>query len=208
MPDHYFSKTPITPLKIYKIKTILRGVSFEFLTAPGVFSYRKIDKGTQLLIESMILPKEGCILDLGCGYGVIGIVAAKLNPKLKITMTDINERAIWLAKRNVELNQVKNIKVLQGDLYTPVINQKFDAIITNPPIHAGLNTVFKIIEKAPKHLNSYGTLQIIAKTKMGAKRISKKMLQIFRNVEEISKKSGYRIFFSRKTLKINNKLKT
>ena len=199
MPDHYFSETPITLLKIYKVKTILRGMSFEFLTAPGVFSYRKVDKGTRILIESMILPKEGTILDLGCGYGVIGIVTAKLNPKLKIIMTDVNKRAIWLAKRNVELNQVKNVKILQGDLYSPVMNQKFDAIITNPPIHAGLKTVFKIIEKAPKHLNSNGTLQIVAKTKMGAKRISEKMLYTFKNVEEISKKSGYRVFLSRKT---------
>ncbi len=201
MPDHYFSETPTTPLKIHKVKTILRGISFEFLTAPGVFSYKKIDKGTRILIESMVLPEEGCILDLGCGYGVIGIVAAKLNPKLKIIMTDINKRAIWLAKRNVELNQVKNVKILQGDLYSPVMNQKFDAIITNPPIHAGLRTVFEIIEKAPKHLNSNGTLQIVAKTKMGAKRISEKMLHIFKNVEEISKKSGYRVLLSRKTLK-------
>ncbi|MHA1835216.1 MAG: class I SAM-dependent methyltransferase, partial [Candidatus Baldrarchaeia archaeon] len=132
---------------------------------------------------------------------IIGIVAAKINPKLKVFMTDINERAVWLARKNAELNQVKNIKVLQGDLYKPVINQKFDAIITNPPIHAGLKTVFEIIEKSPNHLNQNGTLQIVAKTKLGAKRIAEKMLQTYKNVKEISKKSGYRVLLSRRIYK-------
>ena len=201
MPNHYFSKIPVTPLKIYKIKTVLRGMYFEFLTAPGVFSYKKVDKGTRILIESMVLPEEGYLLDLGCGYGIIGIVAAKINPKLKVFMIDINERAVWLARKNAELNQVKNIKVLQGNLYKPAINQKFDAIITNPPIHAGLKTVFEIIEKSPNHLNQNGTLQIVAKTKLGAKRIAEKMLQTYKNVKEISKKSGYRVLLSRRIYK-------
>lgn len=202
MSDHYFSKTPVVPLKFYKIKTVLKGINFEFLTAPGVFSYKKVDKGTRILIESMVIPKEGYLLDLGCGYGVIGIVAAKINPKLKVYMTDINERAIWLAKKNAKLNQVKNIKVLQGDLYKPVISQRFDAIITNPPIHAGLRTVFEIIEKSPNHLSKNGTLQIVAKTKLGAKRISEKMQQTYKNVKEISKKSGYRVLLSRRIYKM------
>jgi len=201
MPDHYFSKTPITPLKIHKIKTVLRGIYLEFLTAPGVFSHKKVDKGTRILVESMMLPEEGYLLDLGCGYGVIGIVAAKINPKLKVFMTDINERAIWLAKKNAELNQVRNIKVLQGNLYKPVINQKFDAIITNPPIHAGLKIVFEMIEKSPNHLNLNGTIQMVVKTKLGAKRIAEKMLQTYNNVEEISKKSGYRVLLSRRVYK-------
>ena len=103
--DHYFSSEPKSEERFGLVRASLCGRNFEFLTASSVFSKTKIDLGTQLLIESMVLPKTGTYLDIGCGYGVVGIVAAKLNPKLCVFMTDVNVRAVRLARKNLQLKQ-------------------------------------------------------------------------------------------------------
>ena len=97
--DHYFSAEPKSKERFGLVRTALCGRSFEFLTASSVFSKRRVDPGTRLLIESMVLPKSGCVLDIGCGYGAVGIVAAALNPKLKVVMSDVNVRAVRLARK-------------------------------------------------------------------------------------------------------------
>jgi len=109
------------------VRCVLRGLEFEFFTLSGVFSYRRIDNGTRLLIESMVLPGEGRVLDMGCGYGPVGIVAARLVPGLEVWMTDVNERAVALARRNSEWNGV-DAAVRQGELYGPVGDLMFDAV--------------------------------------------------------------------------------
>ena len=103
--DHYFVPEPKSKERFGLVRTVLCGKSFEFLTASSVFSKRRIDPGTRLLIESMVLPKTGCILDIGCGYGAVGIVAAALNPKLSVIMTDVNTRAVRLTKRESRIKQ-------------------------------------------------------------------------------------------------------
>ena len=107
--EHYFSAVPKSEAKQGIIRTQLCGIRFDFLTAASVFSTKKVDLGTRLLIESMILPKKGCILDMGCGYGPVGIVTAKLNPHFHVVLTDINIRAVRLAQRNIEMNTVIRI---------------------------------------------------------------------------------------------------
>lgn len=142
----------------------------------------------------MVLPDEGTILDLGCGYGPVGIVAATIKPKLQVYMTDVNERAVWLAKKNVRKNQLKNVKVKRGFLYTPVENMKFDAILTNPPVSAGVKTVNQIIAGAPAHLKSGGTFQIVVRSKIAGKRFTSMLEENFSNVQILARKSGYRVF--------------
>ena len=197
MNEHYFTAQPSSKLNLGLLKATLLGVDLQFLTAGGVFSHRKVDKGTSVLIDSMEIPDKGCILDLGCGWGPIGICIAAQHPQDRVVMTDINERAIWLATQNVKLNNVK-AEVRWGDLYDPVADTTFDTIITNPPISAGRSLIFKAIDEAPSHLSRDGTLQLVARTNKGAKSISKIMEKIFANVEEIGKKSGYRVFSSHK----------
>jgi 16S rRNA (guanine1207-N2)-methyltransferase len=113
----------------------------EFVTDSGVFSHRRIDVGTRLLIDSMILPTEGAFLDLGCGYGPIGIVASRLRPGLRVWMTDINARAVALTEENAARNRAGIVKALQGSLYEPVKELEFDVIVSNPPISAGMRKV-------------------------------------------------------------------
>ena len=192
--EHYFAAKPTSKPRLRVIHAYLRGRYFEFLTASGVFSRNRVDLGTRLLIESMVLPDEGTILDLGCGYGSVGIVAATIKPKLQVYMTDVNERAVWLAKKNVRKNQLENVKVKRGFLYTPVENMKFDAILTNPPVSAGVKTVNQIIAGAPAHLKSGGTFQIVVRSKIAGKRFTSMLEENFSNVQILARKSGYRVF--------------
>ena len=92
--EHYYAERPSSKLRLGLIRCRLRDIEFEFITASGVFSRRRIDPGTRLLIESMELPERGRALDVGCGYGPIGIAAAKFRPKLEGWMVDVNERAV------------------------------------------------------------------------------------------------------------------
>ena len=194
---HYFSEKPQVKPKYGVIRVYLRGRYFEFLTCSGVFSPKRIDLGTRLLIESMILPEEGQILDLGCGYGPVGIVAATLNPKLKVIMVDINERAVMLAKENAKRNFVTNIEVRRGHLYEPVKNLKFGAILCNPPISAGKRTIKEIIAKAPTHLTKNGLLEIVVRSKVGGKMVKEMMMETFKNVQIHARQSGYRVLISK-----------
>ena len=195
--SHYYSHKPVTPRRREIISDVIRGVSVEFIVEPGVFSHKRVDPGTKLLLEHAEIPSEGVVLDLGCGYGAIGIVLAKLNPKLTIYMTDINKRAVELAKLNAKLNNVeKQVIILHGNLYEPVKDKTFDMIITNPPFTAGFNIVENIITEAKKHLKTGGTLQLVAKR--AHNKIIELMKKTYGNVKILASKSGYKILKSTK----------
>lgn len=131
--SHYYSEEPSTPLKTKTIEVCVRGHCFKFITASGVFSFGRLDRGTELLIESMVLQPGWRVLDLGCGYGPIGIVASRFVDY--VVMTDVNRRAVSIAKKNLKINGVRNAEVRWGgSLYEPVAGEKFDSIITNPPL--------------------------------------------------------------------------
>ena len=135
--EHYFAASPKSKAKLGLIHTNLRGKPFTFLTASSVFSKKRVDNGTRLLIETMILPEQsGFVLDVGCGYGAVGIAAAIFNPQLHVFMTDVNARAVHLAKYNIKKNQATNAKARYGCLYEPVKELIFDSVLSNPPISA------------------------------------------------------------------------
>ncbi len=196
--EHYYSKQPKSKPRIGLIRTHLRGRLFEFLTTSGVFSYRRVDLGTRLLIESMILPKEGYILDLGCGFGAVGIAAAVFNPDLHIVMVDVNERAVRTAKENAKRYQVANVDIRQGFLYEPVEDMRFDAILSNPPLSAGLRIVKCIIFGGGELLNEDGLFQLVVRSRIGGRQFAKELETAYGNVEVIARKSGYRVLLSKK----------
>ncbi|WP_461863751.1 class I SAM-dependent methyltransferase [Thermococcus sp.] len=190
--DHYYSEEPDVPLRTKTIEVMIRGERFRFITASGVFSFGKLDRGTELLIESMILDERWKILDLGCGYGAVGITASRF--VRYVIMTDVNRRAIQIAKKNLKINGVKNAEVRWGSLYEPVRGEKFHSIITNPPVHAGKEILREIVINAPRHLHDEGLLQLVIKTKQGAKYIKGLMEENFAEVRELAKGSGYRVY--------------
>lgn len=196
--EHYFVARPKSKMKLGRICANLRGRYFEFLTASGVFSKNRVDLGTKLLIESMVLPEEGYVLDVGCGYGTVGIAAAAFNPKLQVIMVDVNERAVWLAKQNIEINHVSNAEVRRGHLYESVEGLMFNCILSNPPVSAGMETVKAVITEAPKCMAKTASFQMVVKSKIGGKRLRMFFEEAFGNFEVLERKSGYRVLIAYK----------
>jgi 16S rRNA (guanine1207-N2)-methyltransferase len=194
--EHYFVGNPKSKPRYGLIRAYLRGKPFEFLTASGVFSKQRVDLGTRLLIESMLLPKKGCALDMGCGYGAVGIAAAAFSPRLYVILVDVNSRAVWLARQNVKKNFVSNADVRRGCLYAPVEEFIFDCVLSNPPVSAGLETVKAMIVEAPRRMARGGVFQMVVKSKIGGKRLRTVFEEAFGNVEVLARKSGYRVLMS------------
>ena len=196
---HYFSEKPESAHKEMTIEGILRNKKLIFKTDTGIFSPKKIDKGTKILVEALELNKTDDVLDIGCGYGVVGIAIA--DEVSSITMTDINKRAVKLAKENIKLNDTskdKNIRVVQGNLYENVKNKKYDVIISNPPIKAGKEVIHKIVKEGKELLKDNGSIWVVIQTKHGAKSLAKFMEEVFGNVDTITIKGGYRVLRSKK----------
>jgi len=191
---HYYSKEQPKERKIFVLRLDIKGHHLELTSSSGIFSKDRIDLGTLVLLGSMVLPEQGEILDMGCGCGVIGITVAKVRPRSRVTMVDINPTAIKLAKENIETNSVTNATVIDSDLYSGLEGQKFDLIISNPPLAAGYKVVFPLIEDAKSHLRKGGYLQLVLRK--GVNAIPKKMNEVFGNVELVSRKSGYKVFRS------------
>jgi len=154
--------------------------------------------GTRLLIECMELPENGYVLDIGCGYGPVGIAAAVFNPKLQVVLADVNSRAAWLARQNVEKNGIGNAEVRRGNLYEPVQDLLFDCVLSNPPVSAGLKIVRAIICEAPKHMRNKGTFQMVVRSKVGGKRFRTFFEEAFGDVKVSARESGYRVLMSHK----------
>jgi 16S rRNA (guanine1207-N2)-methyltransferase len=159
-----------------------------------VFSARRLDPGTALLIESLQVGERDAVLDLGCGWGPIGIAAAALAPAGRAWLVDPNPRAVEIAKQNAALNGLTNVEVLHGEGTEPVRGLLFDVIATNPPIRAGKSVVFRLIEQAAACTKPGGSFYLVARTKQGAKTIAQKIGQVFGNVKEVRKGGGYRVF--------------
>jgi 16S rRNA G1207 methylase RsmC len=195
--DHYFSAEPSCDDRFGIIKATLRGRNLQFLTSSSVFSKKKIDLGTSVLIDAMVLPEAGAVLDIGCGYGAVGITAVSLNPKLHVTMTDVNMRAVRLAKQNIESNHLKNAQVTYGYLYEPVETQRFNCILSNPPVSAGMDIVKAIIMGAPKVLSPGGSLQMVIRSKIGAKSLPDLFTEVYGDCTVTSRASGFRVLMGR-----------
>lgn len=194
MTEHYYSAKPTTAHELNQIQVKLRGKDFTFITDAGVFSKKEIDFGSKLLIETMVIERKDKVLDVGCGYGPIGISAALLADQGHVTMVDINERAVLLSRDNAKRNGFNNVTVLQSDLLAQVAEYKFNSILTNPPIRAGKTIVHEIFAQAYKALAPGGQLWVVIQKKQGAPSAFTKLEILFGNVVEVTKDKGYRIF--------------
>ena len=198
---HYYSEKQDSEFRQKKIRRTLLDSSLEFHVGSGMFSKDRVDTGTVILIEYSTIPSEGDepvkILDLGSGYGPVGIAIAKKYPESKVTMTEVNERALMLCKKNIELNNVKNAKCIKSDLFSSIPEETFNAILVNPPMSAGRKLCYRIIEESFEHLNAGGTLQLVAVHNKGGKMLGLKMEEVFGNMKVLVKSGGYRVYLSK-----------
>ncbi len=194
---HYYDKEPtFKELRVRKIRTIIRSIPLTLVLAPGVFSSEHVDEGTRLLAENMVIMSDWDILDMGCGYGVLGIVAAKLAPKGRVVMVDINKLAVKLAMMNTRINGVSNAEVRWGDLYNAVVGERFNTVISNPPITAGLELNRRLIIGAREHLKPGGLLQIVVPKKLRS-RFEEILFKNYDVVERVAKSGSHVVFIAK-----------
>ncbi|BAM46246.1 class I SAM-dependent methyltransferase [Amphibacillus xylanus] len=192
MSEQYFTQHPQSKSNPKTWTYELRNQVLTFTSDTGVFSKNTVDFGSKTLIESFILPEaDGAIVDLGCGYGPIGLSIAKAFPDRQIVMGDINERAVELAKINMERNKLTNARVFLSDQFSQLPNETYAAVLTNPPIRVGKKVVHEMFEQAHQHLCSDGELWVVIQKKQGAPSAIKKMESLFRDVEVVCKEKGY-----------------
>ena len=200
MSDHYYSNKPQTESKPRQWKFTLLGTSFTFETDAGVFSKSEVDFGSRVLIDAFKIPEvDGVLLDVGCGYGPIGLSIAKANPNREVLMMDVNTRALSLAEKNAQLNGVQNVRIFESDGLDAVEkNTQAAAILTNPPIRAGKNTVFKFYDGAYDVLVDGGELWVVIQKKQGAPSTVSHLEEKFAVVEVVEKTKGYWIVKAKK----------
>ncbi|GGE35667.1 16S rRNA methyltransferase [Streptococcus himalayensis] len=191
----YFAENPDAAHDIHRLEVELLGQRMIFYTDAGVFSKKMIDYGSQVLLNCLDFSSNERLLDVGCGYGPLGLTLAKVQG-LEVTMVDINQRALDLAKRNAAENQVE-ARIFQSNLYEKV-EAEFNHIISNPPIRAGKQVVHQVITGSLEHLHEGGTLTLVIQKKQGAPSAKTKMEETFGNCEVLRKDKGYYILRSEK----------
>ncbi|STO06798.1 MULTISPECIES: class I SAM-dependent methyltransferase [Exiguobacterium] len=193
MGDHYYTNDPSSKSTPETWSYELRGKTYRFTSDRGVFSKGSVDFGSRLLIESFEVPiVSGRILDVGCGYGPMGISLADASGR-EALLVDVNERALALSEQNATQNGV-TIETRMSHAYDAVGDERFAAIVTNPPIRAGKQVVHTILRDAHDHLVVGGALYVVIQKKQGAPSAKKLLEDVFGHVETLAKEKGYFIF--------------
>ena len=199
--SHYFINDDSVKSKKRIIKTIINGKEYEFISDNGVFSKDEIDYGSKALLNVLLKEElKGDLLDLGCGYGLIGIVLKNEYPELNIDMIDINLKAIELSKQNCKKNKTSN-NVFESSGFEN-INKEYNLIITNPPIRAGKEVIYSFFENSFNTIKENGTLYVVMRKSHGAKSAMEKLSFLFGYCELLKKDKGYYIFRAIKHLTI------
>jgi 16S rRNA (guanine1207-N2)-methyltransferase len=199
MTEHYYTKKPVKKSQRSTIKEEIRGIELVYTVDEGVFSKRGVDFGSKMLIENLKEPDiSGAIIDVGCGWGPMGLTAAAAFPERMVHMVDINERSVALSRENAERNKLRNVKIYEQDLLESEKEESFAAVITNPPIRAGKDVVFKLYEEAWRVLKSGGELTLVIQKKQGAASTKKKLEELGFEVENPARSKGYFIFTGKK----------
>lgn len=200
---HYFDEIPTSPSSPKNIEARFHGIDFVFESDSDVFSKRQIDFGTKLLLDTAIFDlhtrciKKGRLLDLGCGYGVMGITMKRVFPAMDVVMADINQRALALSKENAKTNHSPFVTIVPTDGWEK-IEGDFNVVMTNPPVRAGKKTVFAFYDGAFEHLQPGGFLYVVLQKKQGAPSSLSHLEQLFGNCEIMVKEAGYWIMRSQK----------
>ena len=190
MNDHYYTRTPQSASRPAECSFTYRGIDLVFETDAGVFSRGEVDTGTRLLLEALPEEMHGEILDLGCGWGVIGISIARKWPGTQVTMADVNIRALDLSRKNAERNRAEVI-CAESDGMEALADRNFDAVVTNPPIRAGKQVIYKMFADAAQRLKPGGALYLVIRKQQGAESCIRYLETIYAKVEKLDKSGGF-----------------
>lgn len=193
----YFAVDPTAKHDEHLVDYHVDNINLKFTTDAGVFSKMRVDYGSGVLIKAMqqiSFPQDN-ILDVGTGYGPIGLFAAKFWPNQTVDMVDINERGLKLAKQNAQTNHIENVNIYSSDCYAQV-DQQYGLILTNPPIRAGKKVVSEILAGANEHLVKDGVLLVVIQKKQGEPSARKLMTNTYGNCEIVMRDKGYYILKS------------
>lgn len=197
--DQYFTERPRSVPLRSELRFLYRGDVLHFLVDRGVFASHGLDPGTALLIENLTVRRTDRVLDLGCGWGPVGIAAARSASEGHVVMTEVNRRAARLARLNLEKNRVENAEVRIGPTFAPVAGETFDVIASNPPYRAGRPVVLKMLEEAPGHLTPRGKLVLVGKGSQGIRYYQGWLESHWPGpVEVLGRGSGYRVLEARR----------
>ncbi len=189
MNDHYYTESPASQSRPAEARFSYRGKDFVLLSDAGVFSRGELDSGTRILLSALPDTLSGSILDLGCGWGPVGIALGTLYPDCRLVFSDVNLRALALAEQNAAANHV-NGQFIQSDGFAQ-IDEMFDFIITNPPIRAGKDTIYHMFADSAKHLRPNGQLYLVIRKQQGAPSALKYLSTLFASAEVVEKSGGY-----------------
>lgn len=198
--NHYYDENPEVESDELLFTYSYDNHDLELITDSGVFSKGKIDFGSDLLVTTFLKayppgPAKK-IIDVGCGYGPIGLMIAKVSPHHEVTMVDINQRALSLSRKNKKRNRIDNAEIIESNGLSQVEDNTYDFVLTNPPIRAGKQVVHSILEDAFNKLKQGGALYVVIQKKQGMPSAKKKMQETFDNVEVLEKSKGYYILRS------------
>lgn len=192
--QHYFIEKEHSASDYFEFEDIVADMKFKFRSCDSIFSKDQVDEGTQTLLNTVFdkVELKGNGLDLGCGYGVIGMsIIKKLG--LNCDMIDVNGTAVDLALHNLMINGLKKgAKVFKSNGFENVTDS-YDFIITNPPIKTGKVLLFSLMEGAFEHLNKGGSLTLVIRKNHGEDSLRKKLIEIFGNCEILKRNKGYYI---------------
>ena len=194
----YFDNNENLISKKREISVLLNDTKYTFISDNGVFSKGEVDYGSIALLKVLLKQDfTGNILDIGCGYGTIGLILAKNFPECNFLLSDVNIRACALARENKKSFGVKNVEIIESDIFQNIY-KNFDYIVTNPPIRAGKKVIYSIFEQSYHHLNQNGSLFIVIRRSHGAESAQKFIHSVFGNCELLKKDKGFYVYCATK----------
>ncbi len=192
--EPYFAERPRSRSVRRELRFLYRGELLSFVVDRGVFASHGLDPGTAHLIACLDPGRGDRVLDLGTGWGAVGVAAAKSAPDGHVVLTEVNRRAARLAEENVRRNGVTNAEVRVGRLFEPVRGERFDLIATNPPYRAGRALIEELLESAPGFLAPAGRLLLVGKGSQGIRYYQERLEERFgQGVAVVGRGSGYRV---------------
>lgn len=190
MADHYYTPVPQSEHKPAQFSAQYREHTLLFETDSGVFSRLAMDRGTAILLAALPDGLAGDALDMGCGYGALGLSLLKANPALRLTMADVNARAVALARENA-LGNGLHAETLESDGFAALAGRRFDLIVTNPPIRAGKAVIYRLFADAAAALAPGGALYLVVRKQQGAPSAKAYLETLYAHVAVTVREAGY-----------------